>query len=73
MTATPNSTHSLTKFGISTTTEKDCLRYETFRPAWRRCERIQWDYRDATGELHSGIAKTLDDAKNAAREFGYCG
>jgi len=64
---------SLTEHGVSTTTERDCFRYETFRPAWRRCVRVQWDYRDAAGELHSGVAKTLDAAKVAARRYGYRG
>jgi hypothetical protein len=64
---------SLTEHGVSTTTERDCFRYETFRLAWHRRDCIQWDYLDAAGELHSGVAKTLDAAKVAARRYGYRG
>lgn len=32
---------------------------------------VQWDYRDLKGELHSGVAKTLGEAKQKAVQFGY--
>jgi len=32
---------------------------------------VQWDYRDLKGELHSGVAKTFEEAKQKASQYGY--
>jgi hypothetical protein len=72
-------TSSLTKNGVSTTTERDCFRYETYQRhrhlsrLYPPVTRVQWDYRDAAGELHSGVARSVEQAKEAARRFGYKG
>ncbi len=64
---------SLTKHGVSTTTERDCFRYEEYTTEVSRRTKVQWDYRDARGELHSGVACDVDHAKERAREYGYRG
>lgn len=59
----------LTQNGISTTTEKNSFRYETMKMFGKI--RTQWDYRDSSGKLHSGIAKDLETAKIRASKYGY--
>jgi len=68
---------TLTANGISTTKRNGQFAYEVYylpqsridacqgRP---RKERVQWDYRDSKGNLFSGIAKTIEGAKAAARQ-----
>jgi hypothetical protein len=63
----------LTKNGVSTTTKPGQFAYEPYNSAVLEGERVQWDYRDKNGKLHSGIAKTLEEAKAEARKFGYEG
>ena len=63
----------LTEHGVSTTIERDCFRYETYHPTGKTHTRIQWDYRDSQGVLHSGIARDLPSAQASARRFGYQG
>jgi hypothetical protein len=62
---------TMTKAGLSTTIERDCFRYETARMF--DIIRTQWDYRDAAGKLHSGIAKDLGAAIEQAKKHGYNG
>jgi hypothetical protein len=64
---------SLIKNGVSTTTGKDQFNFEVFTTKIGRkpITRIQWDYRDSNGVLHSGVAKTILDAAKAAEKFGY--
>jgi hypothetical protein len=64
---------SLTANGVTTTTEKDCLQYEKYftKIGRKKVARIQWDYRDSKGVLHSGIATSIDKATEAAKEHGY--
>lgn len=64
---------SLSEHGVSTTTERDYFRCEVFKPVGLKGIRVQWDYRDAGGELHTGIAPDVDSAKTAARQYGYHG
>ena len=47
------------------------FQFEEFVPYRDFVTRVQWDYRDEQGNLHSGIAKTIEAAKEAARKFGY--
>lgn len=60
-------TNSLTRNGISTTTDRDCFQYQFFSGK----KPVSWDYRDWDGKLHSGVAATLDEAKLKAEEYGY--
>jgi hypothetical protein len=59
---------SLTKDGISTTRNRGKFAYEQFYSAIKRRNLVQWDYRDTSGKLHSGIAKSLEAAIVAAAE-----
>ncbi len=55
-------------------TTLNTFRVERFRSTIRRGQLLyQWDYRDRTGRLHSGITATLKDARRAAAEYGYEG
>ncbi|HEQ98846.1 MAG TPA: DUF3873 domain-containing protein [candidate division Zixibacteria bacterium] len=59
----------LNKNGCTTTHERGQFAYEEFRSALFNYElRVQWDYRDHKGRLHSGIAKSIEEAKAAARK-----
>jgi hypothetical protein len=61
----------LTREGISTTKKVGSFRTEQFYSKVSEKTLIQWDYRDANGELHTGIAPTLQMARKAAAKFGY--
>lgn len=61
----------LTENGVSTTMDKDQFRYERISSPVTKRTYIQWDYRDKNGKLHSGVARTLNDAKRAAVKYGY--
>ena len=63
----------LTVHGMSTTIERDSFQYEEYAPVGSLGTKIQWDYRDASGVLHTGIACDLDRARTAAREYGFSG
>lgn len=63
---------SLTEQGVSTTTERNSFKFEVYQPVGSKTTKVQWDYRDASGELHTGIACDLNYAKAAASAFGYC-
>jgi len=59
----------LTENGVSTTKEKGQFAYEEYGPYYNR--KIQWDYRDNKGVLHSGISRTLAMAiLEAAKKSG---
>ena len=66
---------TLTKNGISTTTQWDSFRYNVYKTPFGRhgadSTRVQWDYRDKNGTLHSGIAKSIEEAIEAAKKHGY--
>ena len=53
----------LTQNGVSTTTERGVLRYEQYYDRLLHRGRVQWDYRDKTGKLHSGTATCVTAAK----------
>ena len=66
---------ALTKNGISTTTTRGTFAYavyykqQSLTDKYRGLppeQRVQWDYRDTSGKLHSGIARTLETAYQAA-------
>jgi hypothetical protein len=63
---------SLTQNGVSTT-EKGQFAYEKFfaKLGRKTITRYQWDYRDANGILHSGVATSPGAAKRAAAKYGY--
>lgn len=63
---------AMTERGISTT-EVGQFRHEEYYSQVAKGKRVQWDYRDTKGILHSGIAKTLEEAKAKAAQFGYQG
>lgn len=64
---------SLTENGVSTTKNSNSFLYEKFTTKIGRktIERVQWDYRDNDGVLHSGIAKDFESACVQASKFGY--
>jgi hypothetical protein len=51
--------------------ENDQLLVECFRSTIWRCDLWEWSYRDKNGVVHTGISKTADGPKYAARIFGY--
>lgn len=55
---------SLTENGVSTTKQNCTFAHEPFVSHGRNY--IQWDYRDSSGKLHSGVAKTLEEAYTRA-------
>ena len=65
----------LTKDGCSTTKARGQFAYEVYYKTQSRIDeyrgkpleqRVQWDYRDTKGKLFSGIAKTVNEALDAA-------
>jgi Domain of unknown function, B. Theta Gene description (DUF3873) len=62
----------LTKNGISTTLGLGQFAYEEYVSAFTQRKRVQWDYRDRWGKLHSGICDSVEEAKEqVARQFGF--
>jgi hypothetical protein len=62
----------MTRNGVTTTKGRDQFQWEEFLPALGGgVSYVQWDYRDAKGELHSGVARNLADAEVKAAESGY--
>ena len=57
----------LTESGCSTTKTPGTFRYEWFKFTAARGFRVQWDYRSTTGKLYSGIARTVEIAKEVAQ------
>lgn len=45
--------------------------FEKFKSGVRKQELVEWNYRDTSGKLHTGIAKTVPEAELKAYEFGY--
>ena len=62
---------SLTENGISTTRNINQFAAEVFFSRINNKFLVQWDYRDETGTLHSGIAPSPESALKAASQFGY--
>ncbi|MBE3122167.1 MAG: hypothetical protein IMZ58_08190 [Thermoplasmata archaeon] len=60
----------LTKSGVSTTKERDVLRYDVFQ-GYQDREKVQWDYRDNSGKLHSSICNDIESARIQAARHGY--
>lgn len=65
----------MTKNGVSTTVKKGQFQFEQYYAGSviRGVLRVQWDYRDTRGDLHSGISTTVAEAKAQARLYGYKG
>jgi hypothetical protein len=63
----------MSRGGVSTCTDLDTLQYSKFttRIGRKPVTRIQWDYRDKEGELHTGIATSIDRAMEEAAKHGY--
>lgn len=61
---------ALTENGISTTRTNGQFAFEQYRSPFTG-DFVQWDYRDQSGTLHSGVVRTLEQAKAAASRFGY--
>lgn len=57
--------------GVSTTNLRGQFAYEEYKSPFSGKLRVQWDYRDMAGHLHSGIAVSVEAAVNAASRFGY--
>ena len=59
--------------GRSTTTSLDTFAYEKYDEKFNKREstKFQWDYRDSQGQLHTGIARSLEDAKICAASHGF--
>lgn len=64
---------SINQNGVTTTTQKDQFQYEKFttRLGRKSITRFQWDYRDKNGELHTGIAGSINEAEEKAAKFVY--
>jgi hypothetical protein len=56
--------------GVSTTRGRDVLRYDCFI-GFRGRDRVQWDYRDQRGNLHTAVCSTLEIAREQAAQYGY--
>ncbi len=44
---------------------------ESFKSSVKKCRLVEWNYRDTAGVLHTGICKSIGEAKLKARKFGY--
>lgn len=62
---------ALTIDGISTTKQRGSFRTEEYYSKMFRAWMVQWDYRDDDGELHSGVAESMELARRAAGKHGY--
>jgi hypothetical protein len=60
----------LTVGGISTTKENGSFRWERFQSVSGKTL-VQWDYRDKSGFLTSGVCGTLEEAKKQATSLGW--
>ncbi len=56
--------------GISTTIKCDILRYDVFTGHGGK-ERVQWDYRDKRGVLHTSICNDTATARTQAEKYGF--
>ena len=59
---------TLTINGISTTTAEQRFAHELYYSPVLRKNMIQWDYRDSRGKLHSGVARSVEQAKKIAEK-----
>jgi len=59
---------ALTERGVSTTRTPGTFRAEAFRATHNGQRYIQWDYCAHTGRLYSGVARSIEAAKRAARQ-----
>ncbi|MCP3895009.1 MAG: DUF3873 domain-containing protein [Bacteroides sp.] len=67
---TPEETESITKNGVSTTTEKGQEQYvKCVLGAFRGKEYFQYDYRHTDGELFSTVAETLEKCRERRDEW----
>ena len=57
------------KDGISTTKTPGQFAFVVYYSVALRGERVQWDYRDTNGMLHSGVAGTIEQAMQVAERF----
>jgi len=60
----------MTSGGVSTNHSNDLFTYNEYED-YKKKIRVQWDYRDSKGKLHSGIARSLEDAKTCAAKHGF--
>lgn len=58
----------LTKGGISTTRTPGTFAYEEYWCRITKRHLVQWDYRDTNGKLFSGIAKSIEQARQIAQQ-----
>ena len=58
----------LNKNGCTTTNGRGQFAYEEYYSPIALGMRVQWDYRDSKGKLYSGIAKSIEAARAAARK-----
>ncbi len=56
--------------GVSTTKERDVLRYDCYS-GYQGKSRVQWDYRDRQGKLHTAITNDINLARVQAARYGY--
>lgn len=62
----------LTVNGVSTTLGAGQFAYEEYVSPFTLRKRVQWDYRDRQGKLHTGISDSVEEAKaEVDRRFGY--
>lgn len=62
---------ALTENGVSTTKRKGQFVCESAYSRILKREVVYWDYRDTEGELHTGTARTEEEAQGKASKFGY--
>jgi len=54
--------------GCSTTKTPGQFAYDEFVSKFSGRRMVQWDYRDSKGKLFSGVAKSVEIARRAARD-----
>ncbi len=52
-------------------TTRDTLWTETFESTLTGGFYVEWNYRDASGELHAGVARSKGEAGQQAKAYGY--
>jgi len=61
----------MTKNGVSTTTTPRTFKCERYKSSLSQTWKVQWDYRDSKGKLHTGIAASEEEARlEAERQSG---
>ncbi len=56
--------------GVSTTKARDVLRYDCYT-GYQDKPRVQWDYRDRQGNIHTAICGNIETARQQAARYGY--